>query len=134
MVDAAGCRGDAATELLQRMPERPMAAASIGQVYRVTLPARRGRRSEVIALKVLRPEARETVAMDAMLARRVASWVEAVKWKGVRVVRPALVDGVDEFFGRLFEEMDYENERHNLQAFDALYGRRGRAARALRSR
>ena len=52
---------------------------------------------------------------------------------GERLLRPALVDAVDEFFARLYEEMDFENELTNLREFGAIYGKGGRAARALAS-
>ena len=52
---------------------------------------------------------------------------------GGRLIRPALVASVEEFFGRLAEEMDYERELRNLRDFDALYGRGGAGARVLRA-
>ena len=58
-----------------------------------------------MALKLLRPGARRMAAEDSVLARRAATLVEQLSWNGERLVKPALVDGVDEFFGRLFEEM-----------------------------
>lgn len=121
-----------ADEVLAALPERPTAAASLGQVYRLSLPSHG---ATPVALKLLRPGARETVAMDALLARRAASWVETLRWPptadGARLVKPALVAGVDEFFSRLFEEMDYGNEQANLAKFGSLYRRGQPAARAL---
>lgn len=123
--------GSAADEILAALPEEPVAAASIGQVYRLSLPSSH----DDIALKVLRPEVRETVALDALLARRAAGWLETLRWpptgEGTRLIKPALVASVDEFFSRLWEETDYANEIANLQEFGALYGRGGRASRAL---
>ena len=46
-------------------------------------------------------------------------------------MRPALVAAVDEFFCRLFEEMDYEREAENIAEFNAVYGRRTEARRQL---
>jgi hypothetical protein len=99
---------EVAAEVLGALPEMPAAAASIGQVYRLVLPSR----SEPIALKILRPGVREVVAADAMLARGGARFLESLRWPptsgGTRLIKPALVAGVDEFFQRLFEEMDYD--------------------------
>ena len=60
---------DAAEEVLAALPDEPSAAASLGQVYRLTLPSQR----DPIALKILRPGAREAVALDALLARNAAT-------------------------------------------------------------
>ncbi|EOD07557.1 hypothetical protein EMIHUDRAFT_106581 [Emiliania huxleyi CCMP1516] len=130
----------AAAPLLRALPATPAAAASIGQVYKVQLP--RGRRSlrrglrrpppQTLAVKVLRPDARAAVAADAVLARRAAGALESLRVPGGRrLVRPALVAAVDEFFCRLFEEMDYEREAENIAEFNAVYGRRTEARRQL---
>ena len=120
---------EAAAEVLAVLPASPVAAASLGQVYKLEgLPSAGGK---PVALKLLRPGARQMVAEDSLLARGAAARLEALTWGGERLIKPALVDGVDEFFGRLFEEMEYANEQANLQRFGALYGRGGRAAKAL---
>ena len=121
----------AADEVLAVLPELPEAAASLGQVYRLSLPSY----ASPVALKLLRPGARETIAMDSLLARRAAGWLQSIRWpptaSGARLLKPALVAAVDEFFSRLFEEMDYANERANLAKFGALYRPGQPAARAL---
>jgi predicted unusual protein kinase regulating ubiquinone biosynthesis (AarF/ABC1/UbiB family) len=121
----------AADEVLAALPERPAAAASLGQVYRLSLPSY----ASPVALKLLRPGARETIAMDSLLARAAAGWLQSLRWpptaSGARLLKPALVAAVDEFFSRLFEEMDYANERANLAKFGALYRPGQPAARAL---
>ena len=120
---------EAADEVLAALPAEPAAAASLGQVYRLTLPSRP---EAPMAIKLLRPGAREAVAMDSLLARQAAARLESLTWPGGgRLIKPALVAGVDEFFERMFEEMDYSNERRNLERFGELYGARGPAARAL---
>ncbi|EOD24491.1 hypothetical protein EMIHUDRAFT_238425 [Emiliania huxleyi CCMP1516] len=82
--------------------------------------------------EVLRPDARAAVAADAVLARRAAGALESLRVPGGRrLVRPALVAAVDEFFCRLFEEMDYEREAENIAEFNAVYGRRTEARRQL---
>ena len=121
-----------ASEVLAALPEAPAAAASLGQVYRLSLPSMR----DPIALKVLRPDVREMVAMDACIARSAAGWLESLRWPpigagGSRLLKPAIVAGVDEFFSRLFEEMDFDNEMKNIERFGSLYRRNRPAGRAL---
>ncbi len=121
--------GAAAEPVLAVLPDRPVAAASIGQVYRVELPDR------LVAVKVQRPRVAAQVEQDAALARDVAAWLETLRApSGRRLLQPALVASCDEFFSRLREELDYNNECDNLQKFSALYGPGGPAARTLRRR
>ena len=148
--------GAAAGPLLEVLPSEPSAAASIGQVYRVHLSnessapkfrskssggwrlAGGGRFAEggvgrTLAVKVQRREVRRQVAADALLLRRAAAFIERCEWRGQRIIKPALIDGCDEFFGRLWEEMDYRREARNLRDFAELYGRpNAPPARALR--
>ena len=75
-------------------------------------------RRGAVAVKVQRPGVLETVAADAALARAAAGWLEGLRGPGGgRLLRPALVRSVDEFFSRLYEEFDFVNERANLDAF-----------------
>ena len=120
--------GAAATPILAALPAEPVAAASIGQVYKVVLED-----GTALAVKVQRPDAAELCAQDLALARSVAGWLETLRSPtGGRLLRPAVLAGVEEFFGRLSEEMDYATELQNLRDFDALYGRGGPAAKVLR--
>lgn len=41
------------------------------------------------------------------------------------------MDAVDEFMGRIFEELDFRNEALNLERFRATYGPEGSGAAAL---
>lgn len=107
-----------------------MAAASIGQVYRVELPD-----GQLLAVKVQRPTVRAQVEADAALAGAIAEWLEGLRTPaGRRLLQPALVVSVEEFFGRLREELSYTRELENLQRFAQLYGPGGPAARTLRRR
>jgi len=115
-----------AAEILESLPNKPVAAASLSQVYRVNLSGREA------AVKVLRPDARETIAMDSFLARRVCSWAKSLRGlDGDLLLKPALVSICDEFFSRLFEEMDLNNEAKNIERFASIYGKKGYAARKL---
>ena len=96
-------------EVLATLSTEPVAAASVGQVYRAKL----GKRS--IAIKVRRPQVLETVAADAALVRGAAGLLQPL-------VRTDLVGACDEFFSRLFEECDYGREVANARLFRDLYG------------
>lgn len=96
-------------EVMATLSLKPVAAASVGQVYRATLAGRS------IAIKVRRPGVLETVAADAALVRGAASLLQPL-------VRTDLVGACDEFFSRLFEECDYGREVANARTFRDLYG------------
>lgn len=105
-------------------------SASIGQVYKGFLP-----NYGPVAVKVQRPGIRSVVEQDAKLLRTLATWLESIpalplsndRKKGPnRLIATDLVDGVEEFMSRIFEELDYRNEVCNVEAFAQLYcGRRG---------
>ena len=89
--------------------EHPIAAASIGQVHRATLP-----NGESVVVKVQRPDAPRQIESDIQLLRAAA-----------RVVRERLraldfIDTgalVDEFARSIRQELDYQQEARNAEAF-----------------
>lgn len=91
----------------------PIAAASLGQVYKGKLKT-----GEIVAVKVQRPDLRERITIDLYVLRRLATWAN----KNVKRVRSDLVAILDEFGGRLFEELDYIQEGENAERFAQLYG------------
>jgi predicted unusual protein kinase regulating ubiquinone biosynthesis (AarF/ABC1/UbiB family) len=100
-------------ELYAELSEVPIAAASLGQVYKGKLKT-----GETVAVKVQRPGLDESIALDVYILRGLASWVQKTV-KGIRSDLPAIMD---EFAGRLFEEMDYTREGQNAERFGELYG------------
>ena len=98
----------------------PVAAASIGQVHKGFMPG-----YGYVAIKVRRPGIHEIVELDATLLRLLAIWVESIPGFGGRrqLVRTKIIDAVDEFMSRVYEELDYQNEATNVQTFSELYGR-----------
>ena len=98
------------------------AAASLSQVYRGVIDGKE------VAVKVQRPGIASRVAADAALLRTVA---KAVEFTAGRRIKASLLDAVDEFAGRIFEEMDFVNEAANIKKFDALYGPNGTSRKAL---
>ena len=92
---------------------QPIAAASLGQVYKGKLKT-----GEEVAIKVQRPDLRERITIDLYILRRLAGWVQ----RNVTRVRSDLVGILDELGDRIFEEMDYIHEGENAERFFQLYG------------
>jgi len=98
----------------------PVAAASLGQVYRVRL-------SEVDAeqvgfhdavVKVQRPDIDDVVAIDLAALRRIARWLQRVKAVSRRADAPALIE---EFAATSLAEIDYLHEAANAERFASLF-------------
>lgn len=105
--------------LVESLSEQPVAAASIGQVYKGFLPG-----YGPVAVKVQRPGIRDVVTQDAIMLRTIAGWIESLPGlpgKQQKLVAAKLTNAVDEFMTRLFEELDYRNEVSNLKTFASLY-------------
>jgi ubiquinone biosynthesis protein len=89
--------------------ERPVAAASIGQVHRATLP-----NHEDVVVKVQRPSAPRQIESDLRLMASVARVIRE------RVRQLDFVDTgalVDEFARSIRQELDYQQEARNAEAF-----------------
>jgi ubiquinone biosynthesis protein len=90
---------------------RPVAAASIGQVYRATLPDGRP-----VVVKVQRPGIDEAVQVDLSVLDELSRVVESrTSWGRDYHVR----DVVGEFSSRLREELDYRIEARNARVLGA---------------
>ncbi|MBD2448031.1 AarF/ABC1/UbiB kinase family protein [Nostoc sp. FACHB-152] len=100
-------------EIYTELSPQPIAAASLGQVYKGKLKT-----GEEVAVKVQRPDLRERITIDLYILRRIAGWVQ----KNVKRVRSDLVGILDELGDRIFEEMDYIHEGENAERFFQLYG------------
>jgi ubiquinone biosynthesis protein len=96
-------------KLFLEFEERPVAAASIGQVHRATLP--NGKR---VAVKVQRPGAPRQIEADLALlyqaARIAKERVRALDFIDARQL-------VDEFARSIRHELDYRLEARNAEAF-----------------
>ncbi|KAF5834299.1 ABC1 family-domain-containing protein [Dunaliella salina] len=97
--------------------DEPVAAASLGQVYRATLRST----GEDVAVKVQRPGIGESIAVDMLLLRRLMGVVDAYLLPPLGLSQP-LTPLVDEFAGRLFTELDYVLEGQSCEKFQELYG------------
>jgi predicted unusual protein kinase regulating ubiquinone biosynthesis (AarF/ABC1/UbiB family) len=105
--------GDRPEKIYAELSPNPVAAASLGQVYKGKL-----RSGETVAVKVQRPGLSQQITLDLYILRRLAGWAS----NNLKQVRSDLVGIMDEFGARIFEEMDYTQEGQNAERFAQLYG------------
>ena len=96
-------------EMFSELSPAPVAAASLGQVYRGRLLT-----GEEVALKVQRPNLRPILSLDLYLMRWAAGWLSP--WLPLNLGHDLTLI-VDEFGTKLFEEIDYLNEGRNAERF-----------------
>ena len=101
--------GKPVTELFRQISPNPIAAASLGQVYRAVLHT-----GEDVAVKVQRPNLLPTLTLDLYLMRWAAGWM--APWLPLNLGHDLTLI-VDEFGIKLFEEIDYINEGRNAEKF-----------------
>lgn len=101
------------SEIYAELSPDPIAAASLGQVYKGKLKT-----GETVAVKVQRPDLAQRIAIDIYILRGLAGWVQNNR----KQIRSDLVGIIDEFASRIFEEMDYTQEGRNAERFAELYG------------
>ncbi len=119
-------RREAETELgaplLERyltFDETPLAAASLGQVHRATLPpAEAGAEPARVVVKVQRPNVELLIATDLEALRTVGNWLRRYPPIRRRADVPALLA---EFTRVLYEEIDYLAEGRNAETFAANF-------------
>lgn len=96
-------------ELYKEISPYPVAAASLGQVYKAKLYS-----GEEVAVKVQRPNLMPVITRDLYLMRWAATWIKPFLPLNLG---DNLTVIVDEFGTKLFEEIDYENEGRNAEKF-----------------
>jgi predicted unusual protein kinase regulating ubiquinone biosynthesis (AarF/ABC1/UbiB family) len=99
-------------DLYAEFDETPIAAASLGQVYKARLKT-----GESVAVKVQRPNLIPAVALDLYIQRSLLAWVN----KNIKFVKSDLPLILDEFGRKLFEEMDYVQEGKNAERFSGMF-------------
>ncbi|XP_024519454.1 protein ACTIVITY OF BC1 COMPLEX KINASE 1, chloroplastic [Selaginella moellendorffii] len=93
----------------RKISAQPVAAASLGQVYRATLLS-----GEEVAVKVQRPGIEPIIYRDLFLFRTLASFLNGISTKKLGCNAELIVD---EFGEKLLEELDYTLEARNLEDF-----------------
>jgi len=96
-------------EVYRKISPLPVAAASLGQVYRATLYS-----GEEVAVKVQRPNLVPVISLDLYLMRWAASWASPFLPLNLGHDLTLIVD---EFGTKLYEEIDYLNEGRNAERF-----------------
>lgn len=100
------------SDIFSSITESPVAAASLGQVYRATLRDS----GDVVAVKVQRPGVKTAIALDVLVLRQLAVVIR--QWRKLNTDLPALLD---EWATSLFRELDYRSEAENGRRFAELY-------------
>jgi hypothetical protein len=102
-------------DVFELVDPEPVAAASIGQVYKARLRSN----GDLVALKIQRPNCEEIIALDLYVLR----W-----WSGVANILTRLLNRdinvqsiIDDFGELIYRELDYVAEAANAQRFSELY-------------
>lgn len=103
----------AVEEVFSEVSPMPVAAASLGQVYKARLY-----NGDAVAVKVQRPNLLPTLTLDLYLMRWAAGWI--APWLPLNLGHNLTLI-VDEFGTKLFEEVDYLNEGRNAEKFAANF-------------
>jgi len=103
------------TDTFELLEKEPVAAASIGQVYKARLLSN----NSTVALKIQRPQCESIIALDLYILR----W-----WSGLANILILLFDRdinlvsvIDDFGVLIYRELDYVAEAANAQRFAELY-------------
>jgi predicted unusual protein kinase regulating ubiquinone biosynthesis (AarF/ABC1/UbiB family) len=105
--------GASPNEIYAELSPEPLAAASLGQVYKGKLKT-----GELVAVKVQRPDLIRKINLDVYIMRRLALWAQ----NKIEQIRSDLVSITDELAERIFEEINYAQEGRNAERFANLYG------------
>ena len=97
-------------EVFSYLSPEPVAAASLGQVYRATLRDGRGE----VAVKVQRPNTRQMVYADLAIFQIVAVWLNEISIARLGCDAELILG---EFAEKLLEELDYRQEARNGEDF-----------------
>jgi predicted unusual protein kinase regulating ubiquinone biosynthesis (AarF/ABC1/UbiB family) len=92
--------------------ETPMAAASLAVVHRATL-----RDGTAVAVKVLRPDIAQRIAIDLAVLRPLCSFIARQVAVGIAGTLSGLVGGLET---QIREELDFTNEANSLRWFGAV--------------
>jgi aarF domain-containing kinase len=101
-------------EVFSQLSSKPVAAASLGQVYKGRLKPEFGGRE--VAVKVQRPDVLEQVCLDLYLMRQAAEAISALP-----DVKTDWASLIDNWAVRFLHEMDYTREAANAALFRCVF-------------
>ncbi|KAL6216009.1 hypothetical protein ACLB2K_015435 [Fragaria x ananassa] len=99
------------SEIFADISPQPIAAASLGQVYKAHLHS-----GELVAVKVQRPGMSLSLTLDALLFHMIGGQL-----KRFAKARKDLLVAVNEMVRHMFDEIDYILEAKNAERFASLY-------------
>ncbi|XP_057959308.1 uncharacterized protein LOC131151869 isoform X2 [Malania oleifera] len=100
------------SQIFADISPEPIAAASLGQVYKAHLHS-----GELVAVKVQRPGMSLLLTLDALLFNMIGGQL-----KRFAKARKDLLVAVNEMVRHMFDEIDYILEGQNAERFASLYG------------
>ncbi|XP_023538257.1 uncharacterized protein LOC111799091 isoform X1 [Cucurbita pepo subsp. pepo] len=104
--------GRPVSQIFADISSEPIAAASLGQVYKAHLHS-----GELVAVKVQRPGMSLSLTLDALLFQMIGGQL-----KRFAKARKDLLVAVNEMVRHMFDEIDYVQEGKNAERFFSLYG------------
>ncbi|XP_011649854.1 uncharacterized protein LOC101207577 isoform X2 [Cucumis sativus] len=104
--------GRPVSQIFADISPEPIAAASLGQVYKAHLHS-----GELVAVKVQRPGMSLSLTLDALLFQMIGGQL-----KRFAKARKDLLVAVNEMVRHMFDEINYIQEGKNAERFCSLYG------------
>ena len=105
--------GSPANILFDEFPNKPIASASLGQVYKAKIS-----NNNYVAVKVQRPNLEFIIRRDIVILKLLANFLSPFLPLNIGV---GIGEIIDEFGRALFEEINYEKEAKNAQKFARLF-------------
>ena len=105
--------GSPADSIFEYFPNKPIASASLGQVYKAKL-----KDNYYVAVKVQRPNLEFIIKRDVVILKILANLFSPFLPLNIGV---GIGEIIDEFGKALFEEIDYEKEGKNAVKFSKLF-------------
>ncbi len=105
--------GSPANILFDEFPNKPIASASLGQVYKAKI-----NNKNCVAVKVQRPNLEFIIRRDIVILKLLANFLSPFLPLNIGV---GIGEIIDEFGRALFEEINYEKEAKNAQKFARLF-------------